>query len=158
MSKVCNCSKQLHADLEYDTWCRAPSFSNHGSLITALSRPAIPLIRCWRSWRSRASNRLARQGTALEVLSSLTLHYSAADKKIGVSPLLARYVFDLAFEGKIKVAVVSHPSLLKPTEDFEVIVFDFSILVLFIYVCAEIRQNERAATHEHQPRGPTALR
>lgn len=31
----------------------------------------------------------------------------------------ARYVFDLAFEGKIKAAVVSHPSFLKPSEDFE---------------------------------------
>ena len=34
---------------------------------------------------------------------------------------LARYVFDLAFDGKIKAAVVSHPSLLKPPQDFEVI-------------------------------------
>jgi len=31
----------------------------------------------------------------------------------------ARYVFDLAFDGKINVAVVCHPSLLKPPEDFE---------------------------------------
>ena len=31
----------------------------------------------------------------------------------------ARYVFDLAFDGIIKVAAVSHPSLLKVPEDLE---------------------------------------
>ena len=34
-------------------------------------------------------------------------------------PLVARYVFDLAFDNVIKVAVVSHPSLLEVPDDLE---------------------------------------
>ena len=33
--------------------------------------------------------------------------------------LVARYVFDLAFENIIKVAVVSHPALLEVPDDFK---------------------------------------
>lgn len=37
-----------------------------------------------------------------------------------IDAFLARYVFDLAFDGIIKASVVSHPSFLKTPEDFEV--------------------------------------
>ena len=50
-----------------------------------------------------------------------------------------RYVFDLAFENIIKVAVVSHPSLLKIPADLEVgahlyfLLID-SVLLIFCYI------------------------
>ena len=44
---------------------------------------------------------------------------------------LGRYTFDLAFESVIKVAVVSHPSLLKVPEDLEVWSVWFSSVSFF---------------------------
>jgi hypothetical protein len=45
---------------------------------------------------------------------------------------LGRYTFDLAFENIIKVAVVSHPSLLKVPDDLEVRC-NFFCIYLFLY-------------------------
>ena len=48
---------------------------------------------------------------------------------------IGRYTFDLAFENVIKVAVVSHPSLLKVPEDLEVCSVYVSSISLFTLCC-----------------------